>query len=157
MAVRIIRQKDDTILREVSLPIKRFDQILKVLVDDMIETMRFASGVGLAAPQIGVPKRVVVVEYEEELFIFINPEIISHSGEEVDIEGCLSIVGVYFEVRRYINIRVKANRVDGSSFEMDCRGFLSQAIQHEIDHLDGKMLDECAIRVVPRDEMEESE
>ena len=138
----------DERLRRKSRPIRRFDKKLRKFADDMVETMRIADGVGLAAPQVGVNQRLIVVEMPEEgfeddpqagkLFVVINPEIVRAQGEkEPGDEGCLSIPGYIGEVMRHPVITVKGQDVNGKNIRIKAYDFLARAFQHEIDHLNG--------------------
>jgi peptide deformylase len=146
MAVRPILHYPDKRLRIPGKPVETFDADLARLVDDMAETMYAAPGVGLAAPQIGVSLRLFVIDVAtdddqpSDLRTFVNPEILEHVGEVCYEEGCLSFPGVHEEVRRAERVRVRAQRVDGSAFELEAEGLLAIAIQHENDHLDGKLM-----------------
>jgi len=146
MAIRPILHYPDKRLREPGKPVERFDAELKALVEDMAETMYAAPGVGLAATQIGVPLRVFIVDVASgedapsDLKVFINPEIIEMVGGVCFEEGCLSFPGVNEEVKRAERIRVRAQDAEGKSFELEADGLLAVAIQHENDHLEGKLL-----------------
>ncbi|MCB1057840.1 MAG: peptide deformylase [Acidobacteria bacterium] len=123
-------------------PVETFDEELSVLVRDMVETMHAAPGVGLAAPQVGIEQRVAVVDVSvgedpEQLFVFINPVILSEAGRETDVEGCLSLPNISDKVTRPYRISVAAQDVEGNAFEMEADDWLARAICHEIDHLDG--------------------
>ena len=143
MALRDILILPDKRLRLVSEPVKKIDRDLKALVDDMFETMYEAPGIGLAAIQVGVPKRVVVMDLskkdeEQERRIFINPAIVSTSEEEATYEeGCLSIPEIYEEVTRPTHVRVTYLDLDGKEQGLEANGLLATCIQHEIDHLNG--------------------
>ncbi len=142
MAILEILHYPDPRLRNEALPVEEVDLEIKTLVSDMFETMYDAPGIGLASIQVNVPKRVIVVDVSEEHdqpLCFINPEIISKQGEEEMDEGCLSVPGYYETVQRAEKIRVKALNEQGEAFEMDADGLLAVCIQHEIDHLDGKL------------------
>ena len=142
---KIITDKDPT-LRQTSRPGERVTPRIQQLLDDMLETMRAADGVGLAAPQVGVLRRLVVIEVEEDHPIFlINPEIIYEAGEQEGPEGCLSIPGRSGIVRRPMKVTVRATGRDGKAFEMTGEGLLARAFCHEIDHLDGKLYTDIAI------------
>ncbi len=142
---KIITDKDPT-LRQTSRPVERVTPRIQQLLDDMLETMRAADGVGLAAPQGGVLRRLVVIEVEEDHPIFlINPEIIYEAGEQEGPEGCLSIPGRSGIVRRPMKVTVRATGRDGKAFEMTGEGLLARAFCHEIDHLDGKLYTDIAI------------
>ena len=142
---KIITDKDPT-LRQTSRPVERVTPRIQQRLDDMLETMRAADGVGLAAPQVGVLRRLVVIEVEEDHPIFlINPEIIYEAGEQEGPEGCLSIPGRSGIVRRPMKVTVRATGRDGKAFEMTGEGLLARAFCHEIDHLDGKLYTDIAI------------
>jgi peptide deformylase len=146
MAIRTILHYPDKRLRTPGEPVTRFDDELRALIDDMAETMYAAPGVGLAAPQIGVNKRLYIIDTasgEDEpsdLRVFINPEIIATEGELLFEEGCLSFPGVREEIKRYERVTVRALDEKGEPFELEADGLLAIAIQHEGDHLDGKLM-----------------
>ena len=135
---RIITDKDPT-LRQISRPVERVTPRIKQLLDDMLETMRAADGVGLAAPQVGVLRRVVVVDVCDGsgLFELVNPVIVEQSGTQDDIEGCLSITNLNGTVRRPLDITVRALDRNGQEKTYHAHGYLARAMCHEIDHLDG--------------------
>lgn len=142
MAKREILHFPDPRLRNVAEPVEVVDDDIRQLVDDMFETMYDAPGIGLASIQINVPRRVIVVDVSEDKsspLCFINPEILSKEGEESMDEGCLSVPDIFETVKRAEKIRVRALDRDGNAFEMDADGLLAVCIQHEIDHLDGKL------------------
>lgn len=138
MALRQIKhyQKDD-VLRKKSKIVEKIDKRTEILIDDMIETMYHADGVGLAAPQVGILKRVIVVDIGEGVHVLINPEITIEAGEATDYEGCLSVPGVKGQVTRPAEITVEGLNRDGKKIRMKASGLLARAICHEIDHLDG--------------------
>ncbi|MFN8636713.1 MAG: peptide deformylase [Chloroflexota bacterium] len=139
MTVRPIVALGNAVLRKKAKKVSRFDPSIRTLIQDMIETMRDAPGVGLAAPQIGVPLQVAVVEAEkDQIHVLVNPEIVKLDGEHILDEGCLSVPGYWGKVKRAEKVTVKAR--DGSGKEIrivDAEGLLGQALQHEIDHLNG--------------------
>ena len=139
MAVRPIRVSPEPILRRKGKKVARIDQYVQRLIDDMIETMRAASGVGLAAPQIGVSLRIAVIEIPgaNEVIVLINPEIIKKQGERLVHEGCLSIPGYQGEVKRSVWVKVKAQDRHGRDIRLKGEDILAQALEHEIDHLNG--------------------
>lgn len=142
MAVKSILHYPDPRLRRKALPVAQVDDTVRRLIDDMAETMYDAPGIGLAAIQVNEPKRVVVIDLSEKrdrLQVFINPEILARDGEQTFEEGCLSVPGVYEEVTRAQRVRVRALDRDGKTFELEAEGLLATCIQHEIDHLDGKV------------------
>ncbi|MDK2867797.1 MAG: peptide deformylase [Clostridiales bacterium] len=139
MAIRTIRTDSDPILRKTSKPVKVFDNKLTELIDDMIETMHEAEGVGLAAPQIGILKRVIVFDlYDEEgPMALINPEIIETSGNQCEEEGCLSLPGQRGFVNRPYEIKVRFQDAQGDHYEIEGEELLARVLSHEIDHLNG--------------------
>ena len=143
MALLPILEYPDPRLRTIARPVTRFDDRLRRLVADMAETMYEAPGVGLAATQVDVHERVILIdtsETKDALQVFINPEILSASDELVECEeGCLSVPGIYDAVTRPARVRVRAFDTSGTSFELDCEGLLAVCVQHEMDHLLGKV------------------
>jgi peptide deformylase len=142
MSLRAILHYPDPRLRTVAQEVKTVDDEIRTLVDDMAETMYEAPGIGLAATQIDVHKRVIVIDISQErddLRVFINPKIVVRDGEIVHEEGCLSVPGIYEPVRRAERITVQALDREGRSFELEAEDLLAVCIQHEIDHLDGKV------------------
>ncbi len=139
MALRVIREDSDPVLRKKSRIVENIDSRIKILVEDMIDTMYEADGVGLAAPQIGILKRIVVIDIYDEtgVKVLINPEIIKQEGAYVDTEGCLSIPGASGYVERPEITVVKALDLNGEEIILEGQGLLSRAICHELDHLDG--------------------
>ena len=165
MAIREIRVKDDEILSKVCKEVKVFDKKLEILLDDMYETMKKNNGVGLAAPQIGILKRVAVIDVDEDeetakkkkrkqrsekigKIELINPVIVSQSGSYIDTEGCLSVPKVYGEVERPETVTVRAQNRHGEFFEITGTELLARALCHEIEHLDGKLFLEKVIRFI---------
>ncbi len=142
MAILKILHYPDPRLRQIARPVDQVDDTVRRLVDDMAETMYQAPGIGLAAIQVERALRVVVIDTSEQrsaLRVFINPEIIQRDGVQVMEEGCLSVPGIYDEVERAQHVRVRALDRDGQPFELEAEGLLAVCIQHEIDHLDGKV------------------
>lgn len=142
MSILTILEFPDKRLRTVAAEVKAVDANIRTLVDDMLETMYAAKGVGLAATQVNVHKRVIVMDVSEdknEPICLINPEIIEKDGVEESEEGCLSVPGFFEKVSRAEHIKVKALNRDGESFEMEARDLLAVCIQHEMDHLLGKL------------------
>jgi peptide deformylase len=134
----------DPVLKKTSAPVPRVDEEIRQLLDDLAETMYAAEGVGLAAPQVGISKRVVVIDTSprqegQKLLHLVNPEILKSEGETVFTEGCLSVPGEAEEVERAAKVWVRANGRDGRIFEIEADGLLAIALQHEIDHLDGTL------------------
>jgi peptide deformylase len=137
MVIRRILTAEEPILRERAKRVTQFDASLHRLLDDMLETMRDAPGVGLAANQIGVPLQVAVIELEEKVTELINPQIVRSSGEIIDWEGCLSIPGFVAEIARAAKVTVKARDRNGREFRVKGEELFARALQHEIDHLNG--------------------
>lgn len=157
MTPREIVTLSDPVLRRKSRLVKRFDTELQTLIEDMIETLREAPGVGLAAPQVGVSDRLIVVEYPEDaeledapkkLFVVVNPEINEISAEtEIAIEGCLSIPGLQGEVERSLAVTIKGQTRRGQPVKIKAKGWLARIFQHEIDHLNGVVFTDRATKV----------
>ena len=142
MAILPILHYPDPRLRNKALPVDRVDGETRTLLDDMLETMYKAPGIGLAAPQVNVSKRVIVVDISEERnqpLYLVNPEILSRRGETQMEEGCLSVPYIYEPVVRAEWVKVRALGRDGQAFEIEAQGLLAVSLQHEIDHLEGKL------------------
>ena len=137
MAIRQIRFEDDEILRKKSREIDRIDERIVELAKDLIDTMREEDGVGLAAPQVGVLKRIVVVDIGDGPITLINPQIVNEEGEDVDEEGCLSVPGKSGKVVRPKKVTVKYTDLDGEDKTVEGEDLLARAFCHEIDHLEG--------------------
>ena len=149
--LRILRFGEPT-LRKVARPIEEITPRVITLLDDMIETMRAADGCGLAAPQVGVLRRIAVIEVEEgEVYELINPKIIAFSGEQEDSEGCLSNPGRFGITKRPMHVTVRATNRNGETYDLTGSGLLARAICHECDHLDGKLYTDVQIRELPRE------
>lgn len=142
MALRTIRTEEDPVLRKISKPVKEVTPKIVTLIDDMLDTMYEAMGVGLAAPQVGILKRIVVIDVGEGPIVLINPEILETSGEQTGDEGCLSVPGMAGQVTRPNYVKVKALDVNMEEQIYEGEGLLARAFCHEIDHLDGKMYTE---------------
>ena len=145
MAIRPILEYPDPKLREIAVPVLEVDDDIRKLVEDMAETMYAAPGVGLAAPQIGVSRRVFVIDVADEneasqFRAYINPEIVESIGAQSWKEGCLSFPGVAEQIKRAERVRVRALGTDGQAFELEADGLLAVAIQHENDHLNGVLM-----------------
>ena len=160
MTLRRIVTLPDPVLKRKAHPVNKFDKTLHTLLDDMVETMRDAPGVGLAAPQIGLSERIIVIEYFErdededledapkKVWAVINPEIVKVSEEKlIGVEGCLSIPGLVGEVERHAEVQVKALNRHGKPLKLKARGWLARIFQHEIDHLNGVLFTERATRL----------
>ena len=156
MTIRNIKTFPNEVLRKKAEPVDKFDKDLKTLVDDMVETMREAPGVGLAAPQIGISERVAVIEFGHEddedipkqLYVLVNPEIVKMSDEKVrGIEGCLSVPGLVGSVDRAKIVTVRAQDQNGKKTKVRAVGWLARIFQHEIDHLDGVLYTDRAVEI----------
>lgn len=138
MSVRAIRVLPDPVLRLKAKKVSKIDKSVEQLIDDMIETMRSASGVGLAANQIGIPLKIAVIEIPgDEIIVLVNPEIIKKEGERTIGEACLSVPGYHGEIKRSVRVKVKARDRQGRSIRIKGEELLAQALEHEIDHLSG--------------------
>jgi len=158
MAIRKILVEGDPVLNKVCHPVTRFDDRLGDLLDDMAETLRQANGVGLAAPQVGILRRVVVVINEEdELIELVNPEIILTDGEQDGLEGCLSVPGLYGKVKRPMRVRVRAQDRRGETFEVEDEGMTARCFCHEIDHLGGHLFTELTDELYTVEELDAME
>ncbi|MBT3338442.1 MAG: peptide deformylase [Anaerolineae bacterium] len=153
MALRKIVTVPDEVLRKKARFVKNFDENIKQLIDDMVETMRDAPGVGLAAPQVGILERIIVIEYGDEedeeappkLYAVVNPEITRASSEkEMGVEGCLSIPGIVGDVERSTSIIVKGQNRNGQKVKYKLNGWVARIFQHEIDHLEGVLFTDLA-------------
>ena len=144
MAVRNIREIGDEILRKHAKPVEQMTERVARLIEDMFDTMYEADGVGLAAPQVGILRRIFVVdttmdESEPQRYVMINPEILEKDGEQEGMDGCLSVPGKHAVVKRANRVKVRAQDENMEWFELEAEGLLARAIQHEYDHLDGIM------------------
>lgn len=159
MALRNIVKDGDPILLKKCRAVDKFDDRLHQLLDDMKETLDEANGVGLAAPQVGILKRICIVQVEEdsEVIEMINPEIIESSGSQVGAEGCLSFPGLYGLVDRPMKVKVKAQDRYGNWYEKEGEGLCARAFCHEIDHLDGVIYKAHVIRMLTQEELESGE
>lgn len=146
MAIRNIVEKGDPVLRKISRSVLNFDEKLATLIDDMIETMYNAEGVGLAAPQVGILRRICVVDVGDGPIELVNPVIVKEEGEQVGSEGCLSVPGQSGIVKRPMKVTVKAQDRKGNTFEISGEEFLARAFCHEIDHLNGILYVDKVIR-----------
>ena len=153
MAIRNIVTEGDEILRKVCRKIEKFDDKLKELLEDMAETMYNSNGVGLAAPQVGLLKRIVVIDVGEGLIELINPVIIEKSGEQREVEGCLSIPGEYGITIRPMKVTVEAQDRNGNYFQVKGEGLLARAFCHEIDHIDGILFKDRVVRMLDKSEL----
>lgn len=155
MATRKIVEIGDEKLRKVCKPVEKFDLRLKMLLRDMAETMYQSEGAGLAAPQVGILKRVCVVDADDHLYELVNPVIVSREGEQEGPEGCLSVPGRAGVVRRPLKVLVQAQNARGEPVQVTGEGFLARALCHEIDHLDGVLYVDIMEREIFRDDAED--
>ncbi|GAA3407058.1 peptide deformylase [Paenibacillus hodogayensis] len=154
MAIRIIVKEPDSVLREVAKPVPKITPNIHKLLDDMADTMYDAEGVGLAAPQIGILKRVIVIDVGDDngLIEMINPEIVSSEGEQLGQEGCLSIPGLRGDVKRAMKVTVKGLDRNGDEIVITGSELLARAFQHEVDHLNGVLFTDLALSVYREEE-----
>ena len=157
MAIRNIVKDGDPILKKKCRPVEKFDKKLAILLDDMAETMHQANGVGLAAPQVGMLRRVVVIDVGEGVIELVNPKIVAYSGEQEGVEGCLSFPGEWGLAKRPNYVKVRAQDRNGEEFEIDGEQLLARAFCHEIDHLNGVVFKDVADRMLTPAEIEEME
>ena len=153
MAIREIRKYDDPALYKVCRPVEKFDERLGELLDDMTETMYQANGVGLAAPQVGILRRVVVIDVGDGIIELVNPRILRTAGSETTSEGCLSFSGEYGLVERPTEVEIEAEDRHGKTFRMTGHDLLARAFCHETDHLDGKVFKTIAIEMLDEEDL----
>lgn len=153
MGLRKIMTVKEPCLHKVCRPVEKFDGKLHKLLDDMKETLAEANGVGLAAPQVGILRRVVVVDTGEEMLELVNPELLETSGEQIGSEGCLSVPGKYGIVKRPNYAKVRAYDRDGNEFEVEGEELMARCFCHELDHLDGIVYTEIMERYLTEEEM----
>lgn len=154
MAIRNIVKEGDDVLTKVCRPVEKFDNKLATLLDDMAETLKLANGVGLAAPQVGILRRAVIVDDGEKIIELINPTIIEQSGSQQETEGCLSCPGEWGITQRPMFVTVKAQDRYGKEFTVSGEGLMARAFCHELDHLDGKLFKSVAIRMLDPNEID---
>ena len=156
MALRKIMTEKDPALHKVCRPVTEFNDRLHRLLDDMTETLRQANGVGLAAPQVGILRRAVVVETgEENMLELVNPRILEQSGEQDGAEGCLSVPGKWGMVKRPYYVKLQAQDRFGNWFEVEAEALIARCFCHELDHLDGHLYTEKVSRFLTEEEMEQ--
>ena len=156
MALRNIVTVGDKVLSKKCRPVTNFDERLGILIDDMIDTLEDANGVGLAAPQVGILRRVVIVDAGEEgILELVNPEIVEQSGEQTGLEGCLSVPGKYGIVTRPNVVKVRAQDRFGDWYEVEGEELIARCFCHELAHLDGQLYTEVAERMLTPEELEE--
>ncbi len=153
--IKKILQKEDPALHKVCHAVTKFDRKLEALLGDMTETLKDSGGLGLAAPQIGILRRVCIVMDEDETVLeLINPEILSQEGEQEGFEGCLSLAGMYGVVKRPMKVKIKAQDRTGAAVEYEREGVTARCFCHEIEHLDGHMYYEHTDRLFTEDEVD---
>ena len=155
MGLRKILTDKDPALHKVCKPVEKFDKKLHKLLDDMRETLIDSNGVGLAAPQVGILRRVVLVDTGDEIIELINPEILATDGEQTGPEGCLSVPGEFGLVSRPMNVRVRAQDRFGDFFEVEGTGLTGRCFCHEIDHLDGVLFTDNALKILTPEELKD--
>ncbi|MBR6916296.1 MAG: peptide deformylase [Clostridia bacterium] len=155
MAILNIVKEGDPVLRKKCRPVDTVTPRILRLLDDMRETLIDAEGVGLAAPQVDVMRRIAIVEKDGEYIELINPEIIASEGEQEEIEGCLSVPGIWGVTHRPAKVTVKATGRDGEEFTVSGEGIQARAFCHEIDHLSGKLFTDDAVRILSPEEVKE--
>ena len=148
MALLTIVKDGDPVLRQTSRPVEKITPRILRLLDDMRDTLIDADGAGLAAPQVGVLRRIVLVHVEDTMYELINPEIIERDGRQRKVEGCLSVPGKWGIVERPKTVTVRAMNRDGETVEYTGTGLLARAFCHELDHLDGKLYTDCVVRLL---------
>ena len=156
MALRNIRIDKDPVLRKKAKKVERFNKRLHGLLEDMAETMYAAPGIGLAAPQVGILKRVIIFDVEGHLSEMINPVITKTEGEQIDIEGCLSVPGKYGRVQRPEKVKVEYQDRNGEKLSLEAEGLTAVCVCHETDHLEGKLFTDIVIEYLTQEELEES-
>ena len=154
MALRQVRQQGDEILGKKAKPVKEITPAIWALLDDMKETMDAKEGVGIAAPQVGMLKRMAVVAFEDEFYELINPEIIETEGTQVSNEACLSVAGLCGDIDRPMKVTVKATDRHGKEYTITAEEFVATVICHELDHLDGILFTDIATNIKPLDDEE---
>ena len=157
MAIKTIRTDGDEVLRKKSKEVEVINDKIKTLIKDMSDTMYKADGIGLAAPQIGILKRIIVIDIGEGLIELINPRIIKEEGEQIEVECCLSLPGIFGEVKRPAKVSVEGLNPSGETVVIEGTELLARALCHEIDHLNGILFKDIVIRFIERDEEDEEE
>ncbi|MCK9526500.1 MAG: peptide deformylase [Limnochordia bacterium] len=152
----------DPVLEQKAVEVPKITKKIAKLIDDMLETMYEANGAGLAAPQVGVSQRIIVLDVGDGPVVLVNPSIVAASGEDIDVEGCLSIPERWVYVKRAAAVEIMGLNEKGKSVRIEADGFFARALQHEIDHLDGvlmleRMLAEAEVEVKPEEEAEVGE
>jgi len=158
MALRTIITEGDPVLNKVCRPVEKFDDRLHILLDDMKETLAASNGVGLAAPQVGILRRVaLVMDADDQIIELVNPRIVSSEGEQTDLEGCLSVPGRYGYVTRPMNVTVQAQDRNGNPFEVSGEELTARCFCHELEHLDGHLFVEHTDELYTIEQLREME
>ena len=152
MAIYEIEKAGSDVLRRKAKPVTVVDDVIRTLLDDMAETMYYAEGCGLAAPQVGISKRIIVVDTGEGLWELVNPVLVSGKGKQVKEEGCLSLPGYYAPVQRYKSVKVRGLNRFGDEIVIDAKDLAAVALQHEIDHLEGILFTDKEVKTKKRTE-----
>ncbi len=155
MALLNIVKEGDPVLRKVCRPVTEITPRIQQLIDDMMETLEDANGAGLAAPQVGILRRIVIVDIGDEYVELINPEIIATEGEQQEVEGCLSVPDVWGITDRPMTVTVRAMNRDGETIELTGEGLVARCFCHELDHLDGHLFIDKATHILNPDEVAE--
>lgn len=155
MALLNIVKEGDPVLRKVCRPVTEITPRIRQLIDDMMETLEDANGAGLAAPQVGILRRIVIVDIGDEYVELINPEIIAAEGEQQEVEGCLSVPDVWGLTDRPMTVTVRALNRDGETVEYTGEGLVARCFCHELDHLEGHLFTDKALRILSPEEVEE--
>jgi len=157
MAERIIKGAGDPALIKVAKEVNSINAGVLRLIDDLVETMRAHQGLGLAAPQVGIQKRILVAEYEDALYELINPVLVEEEGEVIDIEGCLSFPGLWAEVARPSSVTLTATDRHGEALSIKAEGIMARVLRHELDHLDGLVFVDKVIRFIDPSELDDED
>ena len=155
MGLRKILTQEESVLHKVCRPVTEFDDKLHALLDDMAETLKEANGVGLAAPQVGILRRIFIVDLGDEIVELINPEILETEGEQDGMEGCLSVPGEYWLVKRPMRVKAQAQDRNGFWFEIQGEELIARCLCHENDHLNGHLYTEIAYHKLTEEELSE--
>ncbi len=155
MGLRKILTQEESVLHKVCRPVTEFDDKLHALLDDMAETLKEANGVGLAAPQVGILRRIFIVDLGDEIVELINPEILETEGEQDGMEGCLSVPGEYWLVKRPMRVKAQAQDRNGFWFEIEGEELIARCLCHENDHLNGHLYTEIAYHKLTEEELNE--
>ena len=158
MAIRKILTDNHPVLRATTVEVKNINSGVQRLIDDMVETLADAGGVGLAANQVGVSKRIIIAKSgDEQCLVLINPVLKKQEGEEIDLEGCLSIPGLFGDVSRAQKVLIEALNREGKEVIIEAEGLMARVIQHELDHLNGLLFTDICLRLVELEELQDDD